>query len=163
MRKAAAPGKRSIGKITAVLLTAAMIVGTGLFSSLGGATAKAGSGILVAMLIGGIIALLTGLSAAQVGVHYPEEGGAFIWTRKFGYPTISFIAGCSYLFDGITGLGILALGFATYSAQMFEWVPIPLTACIALVAVGLINFFGIIPAVKVLISIFFINLLLLGI
>src|SRR5207249_1365795 len=36
-------------------------------------------------------------------------------------------------------------------------------ACIALVVVGLINFFGIMPTAKVLISIFFINLLLLGI
>jgi len=104
---------RSLGRITAVLLTAAMIVGTGLFTSLGAATAKAGSGILVAMLIGGVIASLTGISAAEVGVNYPEEGGAFVWTRNFGFHTISFIAGFSYLFDGILGLGVLALGFAT--------------------------------------------------
>src|SRR5881628_4275076 len=98
-------GTRSLGKITAVLLTAAMIVGTGLFASLGAATSDAGSGILVAMLIGGVIALLTGISAAQVGVNFPEEGGAFIWMRHFGYPVLSFIAGCSYLFKGILGLG----------------------------------------------------------
>ena len=74
-----------------MLLTAAMIVGTGLFTSLGAATAEAGSGILVAMLIGGVIALLTGISAAEVGVNYPQEGGAFIWTRRFGFRTVSFI------------------------------------------------------------------------
>lgn len=84
---------RSIGRITAILLTAAMIVGTGLFASLGAATAHAGSGILVAMLIGGVVALLTGLSGAQVGINYPEEGGAFIWLRDFGYPATSFAAG----------------------------------------------------------------------
>ena len=49
-----------------------MIVGTGLFTSVGAATAKAGSGVLIAMLIGGLIALSTGISAAQVGVKYPE-------------------------------------------------------------------------------------------
>src|SRR5437667_12402817 len=43
--------QRTVGKVTAVLLTAALIVGTGLFNSLGAATAEAGSGILVAMLI----------------------------------------------------------------------------------------------------------------
>ena len=153
--------QRKFGKTTATLLTASMIVGTGLFTSLGGATEKAGSGILLAMLIGGVVALLTGLSAAQSGVNYPEEGGAFIWTRKFGYPTISFIAGCSYLFDGITGLGILALGFATYSAQMFPWLPIQFAACLALVAVAVINFIGIKPTAKVLIGIFFLNLVLM--
>ncbi len=153
---------RSLGKITAVFLTAAMIVGTGLFASLGAATAAAGSGILVAMLIGGVIALFTGISAAEVGVNYPEEGGAFIWTRRFGFHTVSFIAGFSYLFDGIVGLGVLALGFATYSAQIFPGLPIPLAASIALIAVAAVNFFGISPTSKILIGIFLINLLLLG-
>lgn len=154
--------KRSLGTITAVLLTAAMIVGVGLFTSLGAATAKAGSGVLVAMLIGGGIALLTGISAAEVGVNYPEEGGAFIWTRRFGFPTISFMAGFCYLFDGIIGLGILALGFATYSAQIFPGLSIPLTASAALVIVAAVNFFGISPTSKILIGVFFINLVLLG-
>jgi basic amino acid/polyamine antiporter, APA family len=162
MRKTAASGKRSIGKITAVFLTAAMIVGTGLFTSLGAATAKAGSGILVAMLIGGLIALLTGISAAEVGINYPEEGGAFIWTRRFRFPTISFIAGFAYIFDGIVGLGILALGFATYSAQAFPGLPVPLVASIALIAVAAVNFLGISPTSKILIGVFFINLMFLG-
>src|SRR5437762_12696508 len=118
-------GRRSLGRTTAVLLTAAMIVGTGLFTSVGAATAEAGSGILVAILIGGVIALLTGISAAQVGVNYPQEGGAFIWTRRFGFHAISFVAGLSYLFDGIVGLGVLALGFATYSAQIFAGLLLP--------------------------------------
>src|SRR6266705_752642 len=162
MPKSANSGKRSIGRITALFLTAAMIVGTGLFTSVGAATAKAGSGILVAILIGGMIALLTGISAAEVGVNYPLEGGAFIWTRRFGFHTISFVAGVSYLFDGIVGLGVLALGFATYSAQIFPGLPIPLAASIALIAVAAVNFFGISPTSKILIGIFLINLLLLG-
>src|SRR5207253_6171611 len=141
--RSAPAAARTLGKITAVLLTAAMIVGTGLFTSLGAATAEAGSGILVAMLIGGVIALLTGLSAAEVGVNYPEEGGAFIWTRRFGFHTVSFIAGCSYLFDGIVGLGVLALGLATYSAQIFPGLPIPLAASIALIAAAAVDLLGI--------------------
>src|SRR2546428_6345117 len=155
-------GRRSLGRTTAVLLTAAMIVGTGLFTSLGAATAAAGSGILVAMLIGGVIALLTGISAAEVGVNYPEEGGAFIWTRRFGFHTVSFIAGVSYVFDGIVGLGVLALGFATYSAQIFPGLPVPLAASAALIAVAAVNLLGISPTAKVLIGVFFINLLLLS-
>src|SRR5712691_2727095 len=156
-------GRRSLGKITAVLLTAAMIVGTGLFASLGAATAEAGSGILVAVLLGGLVALLTGVSAAEVGVNYPQEGGAFIWTRRFGFHTISFVAGVSYLFDGIVGLAVLALGFATYSAQMFPGLSVPLAASVALVVVAAVNFLGISPTSKILIGVFFINVLLLGV
>src|SRR5437660_8019765 len=159
--RSARSGRRSLGKITAVLLTAAMIVGTGLFASLGAATAEAGSGILVAMLIGGLIALLTGISAAEVGVNYPQEGGAFVWTRRFGFHTISFVAGLAYLFDGIVGLGVLALGFATYSAQIFPGLSVPLAASLALIAVAAVNFLGISPTSKILMGILLINLLLL--
>src|SRR5712692_669827 len=155
-------GKRSLGKTTAVLLTAAMIVGTGLFASLGAATAEAGSGILVAMLIGSLIALLTGISAAEVGVNYPQEGGAFIWMRRFGFPGISFLAGCAYLFDGIVGLGVLALGFATYSAQLFPGLSVRLAASLALIAVAAVNFLGISPTSKILIGVFLVNVLLLA-
>src|SRR5947207_14145529 len=102
-RSAPSPA-RSLGKITAMLLTAAMIVGTGLFASLGAATAEAGSGILVAMLLGGLIALLTGTSAAEVGGNYPQEGGAFIWTRRLGFHAIRFVAGGAYFFNGIVAL-----------------------------------------------------------
>ncbi len=155
--------KRTLGKTAATLLTSSMIVGTGLYVTLGAATFEAQSGILIAMIIGGIIALLTGLSGAQVGVNYPEEGGAFNWTRRFGYRTISFIAGFAYLFDGVVGIGVLALGFATYSAQVFPWLPIPLIASIAIIAVGAINYFGIEPTSRVLIGIFLLNLILLGV
>src|SRR6266550_1353242 len=160
--RSAHSGTRSLGKITALLLTAAMIVGTGLFASLGAATAAAGSGILIAILIGGVIALLTGISAAEVGINYPQEGGAFIWTRRFGFHTISFVAGVSYLFDGIVGLGVLALGFATYSAQIFPGLPVPLAASMALVVVAAVNFLGISPTSKILIGVFFSNVVLLG-
>src|SRR2546425_9795450 len=159
MRHSTSTKQRPLGKTTATLMTAAMIVGTGLFTSLGAATAQAGSGILVAMLIGGLIALLTGISAAQVGVNYPDEGGAFIWLRRFGYPVLSFIAGCSYLFKGILGAGVLALGFANYSAQIFSGLPISLTASVALIVVAAVNILGIAPTSKIMISIFFVNLI----
>ncbi|MEC0236638.1 amino acid permease [Paenibacillus kribbensis] len=155
--------KGNLGKIGALLLTTAMMVGTGLFTTLGAATAEARNGILVAMLIGGLIALLTGISAAQAGANYPEEGGAFIWMRIFGYPTISFAAGISYLIKGVAGLGIAALGFGYYSAQIFHGLPVPITASIALLVVAAVNFFGFSPTTKVIIGIFFINLILLGI
>src|SRR5947208_475252 len=89
--------RRAIGRTTATLLTAAMIIGTGLFAALGETAEKAGSGLLLAIVLSGLVALATGLSAASCGVTYPEEGGGFNWSRQFGYPTVGFIAGCAYL------------------------------------------------------------------
>ncbi|WP_425801135.1 amino acid permease [Desulfitobacterium sp. Sab5] len=155
-------GKGSLGKVTALLLTSAMMVGTGIYTTLGEATGEARAGILISMLIGVFIVMLTAISAAEVGVNYPEEGGAFIWMRLFGYPSISFAAGISYLIKGIVGLGIPSLGLATYSAQIFPELPVPIVASIALLVVAAVNFFGISPTSKVLIGIFFINLILFG-
>src|SRR5947209_13666248 len=118
-----------------MLLTAAMIIGTGLFAALGETVENAGSGLLLAMLLSGVVALLTGLSAASVGINFPEEGGGFTWSRKFGYPTLGFVAGCSYLGKGIVSTVVIALAFAAYTAQMADDLPLYLTHGIAGAAV----------------------------
>src|SRR5947199_3453778 len=93
--------RRVLGRTTAMLLTAAMIIGTGLFAALGETAEKAGSGLLLAVVFSGLVALATGLSAASVGINFSEEGGGFPWSRKFGYPTSGFVAGCASLGKGI--------------------------------------------------------------
>src|SRR5216117_1280944 len=93
--------RRSLGLATATFLTAAMILGTGLFAALGETAEKAGSGLLLAILLSGLVALATGLSAASCGVNYPDEGGGFTWSRRLGHPTLGFAAGCAYLGKGI--------------------------------------------------------------
>src|SRR5436853_1756114 len=114
---------RTLGRSTATFLTAAMIIGTGLFAALGATTDKAGSGVPLAIILSGLVALATGLSAASCGVNYPEEGGGFTWSRKFGYPTLGFVAGCAYLGKGIVPTVVTALAFAAYTAQMAEGLP----------------------------------------
>src|SRR5204863_4189391 len=52
--------------------------------------------------------------------------------------------------------------FATYSAQIFPDLPVPLAASLALIAVAAVNFFGISPTSKILIGVFLVNVLLLG-
>src|SRR5947209_19666569 len=112
--------RRVLGPTTAMLLTAAMIIGTGLFAALGATAEKAGSGLLLAILLSGLVALATGLSAASVGINFPEEGGAFTWSRKFHFNTVGFVAGCAYLGKGIVSTVVISLAFAMYTAQMVE-------------------------------------------
>src|SRR5436309_11263098 len=114
---------RALGRTTAMLLTAAMIIGTGLFAALGETAEKAGSGLLLAILLSGLVALATGLSAASVGINFPEEGGAFTWSRKFGHNTVGFVAGCAYLGKGIVSTVVISLAFAVYTAQVVEGLP----------------------------------------
>ncbi len=154
---------RTLGLLVATLVTAAMIIGTGIFAALGSATAVAGSGILLAMAISGLITLLTGISAAQLGINYPNDGGAFIWAREVKHETLGFIAGCSYLGKGITSLGVISLVFAQYSAQIIPGLSIPLTATALVLVIVSINSFGTGPAVKALIALMIVNVSLLSI
>src|SRR5207302_7029811 len=105
--------RRSLGRATLTLITAAMIIDTGIFAALGVAIQKAGSGVLLAIFLGGLVALATGLSAAQLGVRFPKEGGAFTWAREYGHETVAFVAGCSYLGKGTFSVSVVALAFAS--------------------------------------------------
>ena len=154
---------RTLGRSTATLMTAAMIIGTGIFGAIGSATAKAGSGILIAMTIGGLIALATGISAAQLGVNYPKEGGAFTWAREFNHKTVGFIAGCAYLGKGIFSLSVISLAFASYSVQLIPGLPLQLFAGAVILAVMVLNFFHVQLTTKVLITLMVVNVSLLGI
>src|SRR5437773_2572017 len=157
---------RTLGRTTAMLLTAAMIIGTGLFAALGETVEKAGSGVLIAITLSGLVILATGLSAASVGINFPEEGGGFTWSRKFGYDTLGFIAGCAYLGKAIVSTVVIALAFAMYTATMFEGLPPFATHIIASVAVLLVaavNFFGIELNARLAIGLLFVQLTLLGI
>src|SRR5438128_943528 len=157
---------RALGRTSATFLTAAMIIGTGLFAALGATAEKAGSGLLLAMIFSGLVALATGLSAASVGIHFPEEGGGFTWSRKFGYPTLGFVAGCAYLGKGIVSTVVIALAFATYTADMAEGLStygMHLVASAAVLLITALNYLGLELNARVLISTLFIQLALLAV
>src|SRR5437867_4244702 len=138
--------RRVLGPTTAMLLTAAMIIGTGLFAALGATAEKAGSGLLLAILFSGLVALATGLSAASVGINFPEEGGAFTWSRKFGHNTIGFVAGCAYLGKGIVSTVVISLAFAIYTAQVVGGLPpyaVHIVAGSAVFLVAAVNYLGV--------------------
>src|SRR5437773_2911229 len=158
--------RRVLGPTTAMLLTAAMIIGTGLFAALGATAEKAGSGLLLAIFLSGLVALATGLSAASVGINFPEEGGAFTWSRKSGYDTVGFVAGCAYLGKGIVSTVVISLAFAIYTAQVVEGLPpyaIHIVAGVAVLLVAAVNYLGVELNAKLLITLLFVQLALLGV
>jgi APA family basic amino acid/polyamine antiporter len=155
--------RRSLGRTTLTLITAAMIIDTGIFAALGMAMQKAGTGILLAILIGGLVALATGLSAAQLGVRFPKEGGAFTWAREYGHESVAFVAGCSYLGKGTFSVSVVALAFATYLARALPALPIHIVAAVAVLLVTALNYRGIEPTSRVLIAVLVVDVGLLAV
>src|SRR5439155_25035709 len=87
---------RTLGRSAATLMTAGMIIGTGIFGALGATAEHVGSALLLAMIPGGLVCWATGISGAQLGVAFPRHGGAFVWARAFHYNRLAFVAGCCY-------------------------------------------------------------------
>src|SRR5438093_12884100 len=112
--------RRELAPLGATLFTAGMIVGTGIFAAFGAATNAAGTGILLAIVLGGTVALATGISAAQLGVNFPEEGGAFTWARASDHDTVGFIAGCGSLGKALVSMSVVALALTTYLGQVMS-------------------------------------------
>lgn len=154
---------RTLGRTAATLMTAGMIIGTGIFGALGATAEHAGSALLLAIIPGGLVCWATGISGAQLGVNFPKHGGAFVWARAFHYDRLAFIAGCCYVGQGIVGTSVVSLVFAHYSAQLVPGLPVHLAAgAIALVMIAL-NFFGISFTSKVIIGLMLVIVALLGV
>jgi basic amino acid/polyamine antiporter, APA family len=143
--------RRSIGLIQAILITVGAIIGSGIFVALGPATAAAGHGLLLAMVVAGAVALMNGLSSSQLGINFPVSGGTYAFAREVGHKTASFVAGAAFLGKEIVGLSVIALAFAHYTAQAVPGLPPNLVAAATLVLVTVLNVIGLEPTAKVLI------------
>ncbi len=144
-------------------MTAGMIIGTGIFGATGAAAAKAGSGLLLAMALGGLVCLFTGISAVQLGVNYPKEGGAFVWAREFNHKRLGFVAGFAYLGKAIFSLSVISLAFAEYTAQLTPGTPTNLIAAAAMVVMLFVNLFDIALTAKVIVGLMIVNVSLFGV
>src|SRR5438034_923842 len=112
--------RRALGRTTATLLTAAMIIGTGLFAALGATTEKAGSGLLLAMNFIGIelnakVLIVTlfvelALLGVFVGFAIPSSQAAHL-TPVLGPGAVDVLAGAAIFFwswDGFMRMAIMA-------------------------------------------------------
>ncbi|MDD1720348.1 MAG: amino acid permease [Methanoregulaceae archaeon] len=106
--------KRSLGFWGAAGIGIGAIIGTGIFVLIGVASGIAGPAVILSFLIAGFVALLTGLSTAELSSFIHESGGSYIYTtRAFGeFP--GFVVGWMKSFDYIVGASAVSVGFAAY-------------------------------------------------
>jgi len=125
---------RSLGLWTAAGIGIGAIIGTGIFVLIGVAAGLAGPSVILSFLVAGFVALLSGLSAAELSSFITEAGASYIYTTKAFGAFPGFIVGWMKSFDYIVGASAVSLGFAAYLTY-FIGIP-PLNA--TLVAIGTI-------------------------
>ena len=76
--------KKEIGLLAASAVVIGMVIGSGVFfkpTAIYTATGAPGLGML-AWIIGGLITIAGGLTAAEVAAAIPETGGMIVWLEK---------------------------------------------------------------------------------
>lgn len=96
------------------------MVGGGIFSVLGLAILLAGHAAPFAFALGGIIAMITGLSYARLGLTFQSAGGSFTYLEHaFKHPNIAGIGGWLLLVGYIGTMSLYAYTFGIYGTAMF--------------------------------------------
>ena len=96
-RLAAVP---KVSAITALMISVADMVGTGVFTSLGFQVRDIPSGFALVMLwvVGGIVAACGALSYAELAAAFPRSGGEYNFLSRTFHPALGFLpAGCRQL------------------------------------------------------------------
>jgi amino acid transporter len=139
---AAAAGKKlGLAEVTAIGIGG--MIGGGIFAVLGLAMAVAGHAAPLTLAGGGAIALLTGISYAQLGLAFRDDGGSFTYIeRAFAAPAIAGIAGWLLVAGYVGTLALYATAFGAYGASLVAGAATPALAA-SLSAVVLLGFLAI--------------------
>jgi basic amino acid/polyamine antiporter, APA family len=113
---------RSLGFWGATGIGIGAIIGTGIFVLIGVAAGIAGPAVILSFIIAGFVALLTGLSTAELSSFIHESGGSYIYTTKAFGQFPGFVVGWMKSFDYIVGASAVSVGFAAYFAY-FAGIP----------------------------------------
>ncbi len=113
--------KRVLGLVDVVGLGVGIIVGAGIYTLIGSAAAYAGSALWFSFLLAGALALLTGLTYAELSSMFPKAGSTYYYSKNaFRSPFVSFMAGWFIAAAGIIGAATVALGFAYYFSTLLQ-------------------------------------------
>jgi amino acid transporter len=145
----AGPGlARRLGLTVLILYGVGDILGAGIYALVGKVAGIAGSAAWISFILSGILALVTGLSYAELSSRIPRSAGAAAFSaRAFKNPLIPGLVGILVLTSGITSSATVSLAFYGYLNEFIGLAQLP--AAIGLLAlINLVSFLGIHHSVR---------------
>jgi basic amino acid/polyamine antiporter, APA family len=136
---------RRLGLGDAVVLGMGSMLGAGVFAAFGPAAASAGSGLLVALVVAGVVAWANATSSARLAARYPESGGTYVYGRRRLGPVWGFLAGWGFVVGKTASCAAMAL-----TAGAYAWPGHPRAAAAAVVvACTAVNVLGVTRTARV--------------
>ena len=109
-----------IGTWSAVSMGVGAMVGAGIFSLLGEASAISGSAVYISFILGGVIALFSVYSLGKLGARYPSSGGIIEYlAQAYGSGTFVGAMGIMLFFAAVVSLSLVAKAFGNYAVTFF--------------------------------------------
>ena len=134
--------KRSLGLWSAVAINVGAIIGGGIFVVTGIVAGRAGSGLVVAIVVSAVVAAFTALSFTELTAWQPVEGSVYEFARQLVSPFSGFLTGWMWIISNTFGGAAVALGFAYYLAAAFPVLPVNVVAALLCVLFAAVNFVG---------------------
>jgi APA family basic amino acid/polyamine antiporter len=111
--------KKKIGITTASAIVIANMIGTGVFTSVGFQLSSVQNtwSILLLWLIGGLLALFGAFAYAELGTHFKESGGDYIYLSRIFHPLLGYLSAWAGLTVGFSApVALAAMAFTKYLA-----------------------------------------------
>lgn len=138
------PLKAVLGPVQLTFYAVGVIVGAGIYSVIGSAAGVAGEGLWLSFVVSAGVALLTGLSYAEMTTMIPVAGAEYVYLRRAA-PRADWAAfgiGAIIIFSGSATAAAVATAFGGYLRFFFD-VPIWLSAFVLIAACTAVNIRGI--------------------
>jgi amino acid transporter/nucleotide-binding universal stress UspA family protein len=112
---------KDLGPLAALTIGVGTMIGAGIFVLPGVAVAEAGPLAAGAFVLGGGIALLTALSASELGTAMPKSGGAYYYVNHALGPLFGSIAGWANWMGLAFASAFYMFGFGQYVNEFFTF------------------------------------------
>ncbi|GGL62125.1 amino acid transporter [Streptomyces fumigatiscleroticus] len=119
------------------------VLGAGVYVLVGQIADESGGAVWVPLLVALALAALTAASYAELVTKYPRAGGASHYAARAFGPFAGFVTGFCMLAAGVVSVAALARGFAGAYLSAFVTLPGGWVAVVFLVALALVNAWGI--------------------
>lgn len=135
--------KRELGLLHATMMGIGGAICAGVFVTLGYAATLAGTALIIAMILCGIINLFTMLSYAELGAAIPSAGGEYTFAKASFGGFLSFATGWFEWISNMFYAAFASVGFAYLISYVIPTVNIPLIAIIIVAIFTMINIKGV--------------------
>ncbi|MFC1656185.1 APC family permease [Patescibacteria group bacterium] len=133
--------KRDLGLFHATAVGVGIILGAGIYVLLGAAAGIAGNSVWVSFFLAALVALLTGLSYAELSSIYPTDAAEYDYTEKaFKKKGLAFFVAYQVILSAIISSATVAMGFAGYFSALFGMNHMIIISILVIVVFSIINF-----------------------